>query len=407
MMGKVLKFVMKPHNIVLITVLISFMAWSLPVGNMRRGFEIKETLTSQAFLIIFLWYFIIYVLTWAAYFFGTRLKKSEKLDSVSDDSYYRIITVLSALGVMYVYLTILKNNPEVFISVFQNNANALKETLYNNYDTGLHSLRYISILGGAFGIYRIITIKRIRAIDLLNIMLLLMTALISSRLSIIVSILVLLGMLAHRNHKISFKAVIILAIALFTVLTLANYFRNGNFYKEKYNINNPILMNVSEMVTYLGAPFQTSVSIANNVDRIHFNGDKNDLMFYFVPTYFHGIFNINSSPSNDYRQYVNIEKSLTTNSAFTHLYSSLGITSFSFIVIIVTSFAFVAGAFSNYKSLIFTVHYLISYCFAELWRMYMFNTGIIHTLIFAVFFVLFFKVYIKPPMGSRHLNVNH
>lgn len=407
MIGRALKIVMKPHNLVLSTMMISFLAWSLPVENIRRGFELKESLTSQSIIIIFLWYFMIYTFSKYAFFLGSRLKKNEKLDSISDDSYYKYITILSTIGVGFVYLTIIKSNPDVFLSVFQNRGNILKEILYENYETGLHSLRYVSILGGAFALYRIIDAKKVTISDVLNITLLLMTAFISSRLSIILSIIVFLGILTHRNQKITLKSLIILVIVSFTILTAANYLRNGNFYKEKYNIDNPIVMNISEIITYVGTPFQTSVSIANSANSMYSNGDLNNIMYYLVPTYLHEILQIKSNPSYDYREFINIEDSLTTNSALTHLYSSMGGVSFPFMLIIVVSFAFLSGVFSTYSSMLFIVHYLICYCFAEIWRIYMFNTGIIHILILTIIVILFLNLFIKTQTESRQLNVDH
>jgi hypothetical protein len=82
-----------------------------------------------------------------------------------------------------------------------------------------------------------------------------------------------------------------------------------------------------------------------------------------------------------YRDYVDIQKELTTNSVFADLYGPLGLFAFPLIALV----SFVAAAFVGhavrYASFFCLAGYVVVYAFAELWRTYLFNAGIVHFLI--------------------------
>ncbi|MFC4776799.1 O-antigen polymerase [Paenibacillus sp. GCM10023252] len=393
---------LRPYNILMLTVILSFIAWIYPNENIRRGFHIKESLTSEAIVILIIWYFLIYFFSRISYLLGRKMKKNSDIDVIPDINYYKVISLISFIGVSYVYLTILTTNPDFLMYVSDSSVNLIKQSLYDNYETGLHSLRYVSILGGAIALYRITTLRKISVLDIINLILLFMTSFISSRLSIILATLIFLGILIHRKHKISKKSIVTLGIVLFSLLTIMNFYRNANYYKDYYNLENPVLMNISEIVTYLGSPFQVSVGVANNIGRMDFNGNSDNVFSYLVPTYLHGIFNIQSTYANNYRNYVDIDEGLTTNSAFADMNSNVGGYSFIIILMIVSLFSYIAGTFYNYNSLIFIFNYVICYCFAELWRTFLFNTGIIHSLLLTlVLVVILNKIYVNNRIRKK------
>lgn len=61
-----------------------------------------------------------------------------------------------------------------------------------------------------------------------------------------------------------------------------------NYYLHYYNISNPFLMNISEIITYLGSPFQVSVGVGNNFGNITNNTTNvlNNILYYISPTFF-------------------------------------------------------------------------------------------------------------------------
>jgi len=385
-----LKKLLTPHYIILLTVLVSLSAWLLPFDNMRRGFLQKENLTVQAICFLLLWYGLIFVCGKVGFAVGRKIKRAETLDTIPDGTFYKIITALSLFGVLYVCITIVTTDPLFLQYILAFQANLLKNSLYDNYETGIHSLRYLSILGGAMALYYIVAEKSFKFIHLLNLVSLLVTSFLSSRLSIMLACLIFVGIMVRRGRRISVRTIAVFAILLFALLTVFNFYRNANYYKFFYNMTNPILMNISEMVTYLGSPFQVSVGVANHADEFRYNGNVEGRIAEKVfPTYVQSDEDEAVGHADAYRAFVDVEASLTTNSAFTSYYSGMG--NYAFIVIAVISFLYaaIAGHISQYRSFLFVIQYVVLYCFAEVWRTDLFTAGIIHILILAMVCIAF------------------
>ena len=106
------------------------------------------------------------------------------------------------------------------------------------------------------------------------------------------------------------------------------------------------------------------------------------LTAYLVPTYVQPHYRSVEDAETDYRRYVTIEAILTTNSAFAAMYGSLG-TWWAFAIAGIACLvgAAFAGHASRYRSYFFLAVFVISYVFAELWRVYLFNYGIIQFLL--------------------------
>jgi len=106
------------------------------------------------------------------------------------------------------------------------------------------------------------------------------------------------------------------------------------------------------------------------------------LVSYVVPTYAAPTFTDVARAENAYRKYTSIEAILTTNSALAAMYGALG-TFGAFAVLGAMCFlaAALAGHASRYESLFVVVAFIASYVFAELWRVYLFNYGIIQFLL--------------------------
>jgi hypothetical protein len=85
-----------------------------------------------------------------------------------------------------------------------------------------------------------------------------------------------------------------------------------------------------------------------------------------------------------YRSYVDIEGNLTTNSVFVSMSQSLSWASLVVMATIAFSAAALAGHASRYSSLFVLTAVVVAYCFAELWRVYLFNAGIVHCLVLAL-----------------------
>jgi hypothetical protein len=344
----------RPQGVVMLTVLMSFTAWLFPgFQTFRKGFVARESLESTGALMVALWYAGIIGAAIAGYRLGRSVRSSA----------YVVLTLAGGLGFACLILFLLSQVGFSGIKLFlmQGQGNQLKDVLYEDYSIGPLSLRYIVILSGGVAIFRMISGISRSWIDVFNLLLLLLTALVSSRLSLIMALFIGFGLFAAHYQPIRLNVAKLAAIfgAIFLLLAVYNAARNINYYQARGN-DNFLVAGFSEILAYTGAPFQGALT----------TGD-----------YFNEI-----SGGKEVATYSGIEIELTTNSAFAELTEDVG--GWSFALAIVTSFlaAWLMGILTwhlhNYFAL---VYFILLYCFSEYWRIFMFYRGIVITLmVFAV-----------------------
>ena len=411
MKTNLMRRLLKPYNITIITMMMSFVAWLLPF-NGRKGFILRESMSFYTVLVIILWYGLIYFSTRLGFSIGLKVPKINCLEVINEKKAYHYITVVAFIGVFFTYSSIFAINNSVIVLIFSNkdSANLLKYILYQNYSSGLFTFRYASIISGGIALYHIL-MKKIAVLDIINLIFLLGTAFISSRMSVLISLLLGFSMYIKDIKYISLKKILIVLSLLFMLLTVLNYYRNRSYYISNYNIKNPVLMNISEILTYLGAPFQVSVGVANQfLLGIDPSINKSEaLVLMSEPSFLQKGENIVFN-DNWYRNYVDVDNTLTTNSAFASLYGALGQLSFIYISWVVFIFGLLSSWLSKYKSITFLGGYIIIYCYAELWRIFLFNQGIIIFLILLILLMALvpnFIIKIKKPSLTRRILLRH
>jgi hypothetical protein len=105
------------------------------------------------------------------------------------------------------------------------------------------------------------------------------------------------------------------------------------------------------------------------------------LASYVVPTYVKQDFPDVTNVQNLYRSSTGIANWLTTNSVFASMKLALGWPAFPLVALIGLFGGALAGHASRYRSHFLLVTVVIAYCFSELWRVYLFNAGIVHFLL--------------------------
>ncbi len=246
----------------------------------------------------------------------------------------------------------------VFIALGQ--ANSLKEALYEDYSVGLVSLRYLVIYSASIALYRIIRWRSFTPLNILNVLMLAITAVLSSRLIFISTLLTVAFVLGFGKSsiRISIPKLIIFVTVLFLILSVLNFSRNADYYeRNKLSFG---LAGVSEILAYLGSPFQAAIGSAPVTDQLVAGGDET------------------------YRNYVDEEINLNTNSAFIHLHEQIGYASWAYIALICLFMGFVFEVLLSLGKTIFLLPCgAILYGSAELWRLDLFHQGI-----FIVWFVM-------------------
>jgi hypothetical protein len=355
--------IMRPSGIAIFAITLSICAWLFPdFGLLRKGFTVAEHPDLASSFILFSWYLLIFssfrVGQEMGASFAASRRSTNNIPPLSSQAMYLVFTALSAIGVAATFFRIFHTLPfqqaVLYISLGQ--ANRLKNTLYDDYSAGILSLRYLVLYSASLSIYRIVKFRKLSLLSIVNLVLLAMTALLSSRLILVATVLTSAFLLnyAKKSIRISPARIGIFACILFAILSLLNSSRNGNFYAER-NLSFTEA-SISEMITYLGAPFQAAVGAAKRTDDIV--GGRSDT----------------------YRDFVNVEESLNTNSAFVQLHEQMGYLSWIYIGALCCFMGFMFSWLTSYGKTAFLLPCgAILYASAELWRVDLFQQGIFIT----------------------------
>ncbi|HZD48896.1 MAG TPA: hypothetical protein VE178_09125, partial [Silvibacterium sp.] len=110
---------------------------------------------------------------------------------------------------------------------------------------------------------------------------------------------------------------------------------------------------ISEIVTYLGSPFHVSIGAAQRLDELTVRGPES------------------------YRQFIDIEPTLTTNSAFVQLHEKIGYLCWPYIVVACFLMGFAFSWLASFgRTCLLLPCGAILYGSAELWRLDLFHEGI-------------------------------
>jgi hypothetical protein len=246
----------------------------------------------------------------------------------------------------------------VYISLGQ--ANELKDTLYQDYSIGLVSLRYLVLYPASVALYRIIRHKRYSLFNLFNVFLLAIGTFLSSRLILMATLLVTAFLLTYGRKiiRIRFLKTALVAAVMFLILAVLNLSRNAGYYER--NNQSFGVAGVSEILAYAGSPFQVAIGSAKVYDLLA------------------------AGQGDDYRDYVDIEINLNTNSAFTLLLQQMGYAMWPYFALVCFFMGFLFSALTSLGKTIFLLPCgAILYAAAEIWRLDLFQQGT-----FIVWFVI-------------------
>jgi hypothetical protein len=281
---------------------------------------------------------------------------------LKSDGIYCAFTILASIGIAATLITVFRalSLQAVAASIALGHANELKDALYEDYSIGLVSLRYLVLYPASIALYRIIRFRSFSLLNIFNVLQLVMSIVLSSRLMFIATLLTLIFLLGfdRRTTRINIPKLIATATVIFLALALLNYSRNKDYYE--HNNQSFVIAGASEILAYVGSPFQVAIGTAEFTDRI-IGGDP-----------------------DSYRDYVEIEMNLMTNSAFFHLNQQVGYVSWLYIAFVCLLMGLVFEALASLGKTIFLLPCgAILYGSSELWRLDLFHQGV-----FIVWFVV-------------------
>jgi hypothetical protein len=241
---------------------------------------------------------------------------------------------------------------EAILRISLGQANALKNSIYDNgeYNIGLVSLRYLILYPGSLALYRIIRSRSFSPANIFNVVMLALFIFLSSRLMFMAAFITTAFLLTYgrTSIRIGISKLTISAGLIFLLLSVLNISRNASFYESQRA--SFWVAGVSEILSYVGSPFQAAIGSAGITDRL-VAGDS-------------------------YRNHVDIEETLNTNSAFVLEHEEMGYLCWPYIAFICLFMGFVFEALLSLGKTIFLLPAgAILYGSAELWRVELFHQG--------------------------------
>ena len=406
-----LETAVRPHTLLLVGACLSLFAWAVPWGGaippVIRGFVEKTPWTLHGALFLLGWYAFFFAVALGGFALGRRIPVLQRAERVPWESYYVFLSILSLLGTAYAYAYVVAKSPHAISAAFLHHQfNAIRYVL--PYSSGPQTLRYASCLAGAIAIFEL-GVGRFRAIHVLNVILLLLAAAIASRASLIIAAIAVTGLAARHVHtaRVSGRRVLGVAllglVVLFLGLSVLSYSRSADFY-HSYNVRNPLVMNVDEMVRYLGIPFQAAVAVSNHASSWPAApaSAAPGARVFLLPTYISKSVPASvSDGENRFQKVVSVPITQTTNSVLVMSYGVFGALSFVVLGLAVLVACVIAGHASRYRSYVFLASLVVAYTLAEWWRTYVLNQGIIQFLILVLAFWAVLGASVEDWTGGR------
>jgi len=196
-----LETAVRPHTLLLVGAGLSFLAWAIPWGGaipaaLRYASSQPWTLHGMLFLVG--WYAFFFAVGFGGFYLGRRIPVLQRAERVPWESFYVFFTILSLVGTAYSYGYVAAHSPHAISAAFLHHRfNAVRYAL--PYAAGAPTLRYAASLAGAIAIFELGR-GRLRAVHVFNVLLLLLSAAIASRVSLIIA-----GIVVEASLRGTFK----------------------------------------------------------------------------------------------------------------------------------------------------------------------------------------------------------
>ncbi len=390
-----------PPTFILAPVAVSFAAWivlRVRVAVMGKpasweglaGFAEPEEPTMEGLVLLVTWYLAVTMLAylgWRLASPGPRRAGPALTHSASfERRYFQIVLATAAIGVGYAYYQI-TSSYSIVESLTSQTANDFSNALSGF--AGPQTLRYATILAAPIGIY----LWRKKVVGwpypVAAVLLLLMNAMITSRLGLLMAVCVYLALWVKSSVRPlspragdprRIVAIVGMGAVLFGALTALNYSRNANYYRDA-GVSNPISMNLYQMGAYLAVPAQTSIGVSNAVmhGEWEYAGGPSYSLDAIKPTFlqFDKVRKDEGKDESFYNYSVTFEPSFITNSVFADKYGEYGWWGWFYTILAYGVAGYLFGRLMRFGTIIAGSAGVMVYSFSEVWRTQMLNNGIV------------------------------
>lgn len=392
-----------PAVLILAPVGLSFLAWSVLVGSRwlglshavsekLNGFSSPAHISTRGIVLLLLWYGAIVLVSTVGYWLGTNCTRRVLDDEITytigfERRYFFLLLAVGAAGVGYAFLKV-GGVAAIVGSLSAQTANDFSAALSGF--AGPQTLRYATILAAPIGIYlwrkKVIGWPYMAA----AVLLLVANSMIASRLALLMACVVFLAAWVkdRRTHRKPgrprFRMIVALALVAltgFAMLTVLNFVRNANYYREA-GVSHPVAMNLYQSGAYLAVPAQVSLGVADAVGRGAWEnpGGAATSLRAVQPTFlqFNKVTKDDSwKEESTYGHSVTFAGNFFTNSVFADIYSEHGAWGWLYTILAYGLAGYAFARILSFSPVIAASAGVVAYCFLEVWRVQILTYGIV------------------------------
>jgi hypothetical protein len=377
-----------PALLILGPIGISFLVWLLPPSPTGlTGFYEHAPVSLAGLALVGAWLGCAVMIAAVAMSRGFARGPFPDLRRVSLDEFHVAVCVIGAIGTAWVYWSVTGGQLGTLVTIWQEQDFTLFR--YNfDYGVGVATGRYASILAGGLSIARIFSGKSMRLLDWASLLVLVSTVFLNSRISLLFALFTAAAVLAcdRRWSSVRTGRIAIAAVAAVALLVATNYSRNAERYEER-GIDSPLEMAWVNAQAYLATPTQVTVAVsAAAMDgRAEPPTAGDAFLSPLVPPYVSKRVFDDSRPDpwglsldERYQGTVDLLPDLVTNGAAIDLLMLYGWWALIGAFLNLALFAWFAARLLLSGPVGAAVSGALLYGFAELWRIFLFNSGQFH-----------------------------
>ncbi len=375
--------VVLPTVVILAPAALSLLAWWGPVApNGLSGYYARAAVSPWGVALVIAWYGSLIVVAQTGFSLGRRQGGFISLRAVSIEEVHRWTCVVGLVGTAWAYWVATDGSPSRILDVWRTQQfNTLRAGF--EYGVGVPTLRYATILAGALTLVHLAGRGRPRAIDVLSLLGLVGTAFLASRLALVAAIFVAITIVLARGtfRRIRPGALLVGVVLILALFTALNYSRSAGTYRDA-GVTNPVAMAALNAQAYLAAPTQVTLGFSSLVMDGDLDPARGGLesLSTALPSYAQSLEG-SPAPTTSISRIVEVSPTLSTNGALPGLlydgeWASLlvalgmaGLASWGAARFLLSGG--VGAAFAG----------VLLYGLTELWRIFLFNQGILHFLI--------------------------
>lgn len=383
-MGFPVGAVLRPEILLLLPVVLSIAAWSVPGQSLQlRGFTTRSAISLPAVFIITAWYVACLLMLRGGSRLGSRLAPWKTVDAATEGRreriFYLTLTAVSTIGVGSAITTAVMSGA-VTEAIATANWNALNASIGAR--AGIATLRYASAVAAPYAVWMFFRRQTGPVGAIWNVVLMLANTTFSSRLTLMLACLTALFLFSQSRRDARIRVVpgLVVMIVMFGALAVFNWMRNATYYQH-FGVSNPIAMNYYQIASYLGAPFQASLGMADAIVNAQLLPQPSapESLQVIVPAFFrtHMTFaEAAARAAHNYPTSVDVAANLTTNSTFADTLADYGWLGLLATLAAVALVGFIFGRASRYPNRQLLHGAVALYGVAEIWRIFLFTQGI-------------------------------